>query len=104
MKKENDLTSGCLGAITVAFMAAVNFFVNSLELMLVWSWFVVPIFKLSGLSFWQSAGLNVLVVFLVGGRGTDSNDDLWESSKKQVLALAVSLIWLLIAWLVSFAV
>ncbi|MDN7060899.1 hypothetical protein FIV11_04040 [Lactiplantibacillus plantarum] len=99
MKKENSDMAGCLFMI-IEIPAA--WLIQSVGLMLMWGWFISPLFKVSGLGFWQSFGLTMLLAFL--GNTGSSKTDTSETAYQGMIKIIAMIVIILIGWLVSLAV
>ena len=78
--------------------------------MLAWKWIVVPIFKLSKLSYWGETGLNLMYALMFknhskfdGNCATDLNKELKQLSNV-VIVMTVEIVLIGVLWLVSLGI
>lgn len=61
---KNDTLLGCLGLLTLMLiLGIIGMLIGGWAFMLLWSWFVVPIFELPRLTLVQSIGLVLVITF-----------------------------------------
>lgn len=88
----------------------IPFFLQGLYLMLAWQWIVVPIFKVSQLSYWGATGLNFMYVLMFKNHSrfeencnTDLNKELKQLSNL-VIVMTVESLLVGVLWLVSLGI
>lgn len=88
----------------------ITFFLQGLYLMLAWQWIVVPIFKVSQLSYWGATGLNFMYALMFknhskfdGNCNTDLNKELKELVNVTIV-MAIETVLVGVLWLVSLGI
>lgn len=88
----------------------IPFFLQGLYLMLAWQWIVVPIFKVSKLSYWGATGLNFMYALMFKSHSkfdrncnTDLNKELKELGN-MIIVMTIEAILVGVLWLVSLGI
>ncbi|MCM6799446.1 hypothetical protein NE303_10895 [Levilactobacillus brevis] len=88
----------------------IPFFLQGLYLMLAWQWIIVPIFKVSQLSYWGATGLNLMYALMFknhskfdGSCATDLNKELKELVNVTIV-MAIEAVLVGVLWLVSLGI
>ena len=88
----------------------IPFFLKGLYLMLAWKWIVVPIFKVSQLSYWGATGLNFMYVLIFknhskfdGSHVTDLGKELKELGNL-IIVMTIEAVLIGVLWLVSLGI
>lgn len=75
--------------------------VKTVAAQLLWLWFVVPVFGLPVIGFWQMLGLMTFIALFRGG--SDNDDDPWTLTKKFASATTKIGFLLLIGYIAALA-
>lgn len=106
MNNNLGILLGCIGVAAVGvLLVVVSAILNGFVISVMWTWFVVPVFRLPALSVVQSIGLAMIVsVFIKDSiaSGKNNGDSASDIAVKVIVRVVVSpLLTLFIAWVVT---
>ena len=106
----NNNSKLCLTLSVMSIEILIPFFLQGLYLMLAWKWIVVPIFKVSQLSYWGATGLNFMYVLIFknhskfdGSHVTDLGKELKELGNL-IIVMTIEAVLIGVLWLVSLGI
>jgi len=102
MADNKNVTDSCSVLVIYILVAIVTVLMDGLVIPILWRWFIVPVFKLPQIYFWQAAGLALLIGYFT--HQTQPEDRSKSGFEKAVaaagIAIAYPLLILGVGWVI----
>ncbi|MBT5935647.1 hypothetical protein [Sulfurimonas sp.] len=89
---------GALLVLAIMFAIPLMVFLRAYVLLKLWGWFIVPVFHVQDINFWQSLGILIVIAFL--RYKYTSKEDADEGIMPNVYSVTVSLGFLGFSWII----